>query len=119
MNGNGYAWRELRAAHKTWRLDFAIGAVHGASKTFERKINRKLTPGRLFDGIETRFRKVAQGDSDGRIYLQKAFVVQGGKIDAEPTGIIGQEECAAYFGIDGVAKGVRESEAEGKRREMI
>src|SRR6266446_1534874 len=128
---------KLRAGHIAWRMDWRerwrgrhrVGAVGGASKTVEREIERRALPRRLFDGTETRFRQIAESDAGGRYGRsrrscryrqgQKTLVVQAREIEAEAAEIVGEEDGAAHFRVDGFAEGVGEGQAEGKRGEVV
>src|SRR6266571_586143 len=137
VHRDGDAQSKLRAGHVAWRMDWRerwrgrhrVGAMGGASKTVEREIERRTLPRRLFDGTETRLRQIAESDAGGRYgrsrgscryrQRQKTLVVQAREIEAEATEIVGEEDGAAHFRVDGFAEGVGEGQAEGKRGEVV
>src|ERR1700688_1208492 len=119
MHRHRHSRSKFRAAHKTWRIDLAVSAVQRIPETVESKINRQISPWCLLHGVKSRFRKISNAHADVRIYLQKAFVCQTSKIQAEPVEIIAQKNRASYLGVNRVAVSVRKRQSKRQRRKLV
>ena len=84
-------------------------------------------PGRLLDGAEADFGRVAERDAGGGrtpvvedvTEAEERFIGKTREIEAETAEIVGQESGAADFGGDGLADGVSKRKPEGERRKLV
>src|SRR5271157_676273 len=96
-----------------------IFAMDGSGEGVERKIDGEIPPGGLLNRTEIDFGSAAQKDALGRAELDETAIIQAGDIETEAVEIVGEENGAADFGVDGVAVVIREGQPESQRSEFV
>lgn len=123
---NGNARSEFRAGNEFRSVDEFIGAARSPGEGVKGKIERETLPRSLVDRADTKLGEIAQGDAGCRNKRrnqrgkgEKALVVDARDVEAEALIILGEEDGAAYFRVDGFAKSVREGQTEGEGGKLI
>jgi len=65
------------------------------------------------------FGSAAQKDALGRAELEETAIIQAGDIETEAAEIVGEEDGAADFGVDGITVVIREGQPESQRSEIV
>ena len=119
MEGDGNLGGELDLWNEIGSIEKRVVAMNCTSERFEGKVERKFTHGSVLHGGEAHLRRSAQNHAVFRIDLQVTAVIEAGDVETVAVKVIGEKNCAAHIGVDGVSVTVGKGQAEGEGGKLV